>query len=79
MSLIYVAALLVVLFKALSVIACLDVRDFSGCRGQFAGIALFWSVSVPGAVAVALNASQIGGPLLLIALAILAATDRRKT
>lgn len=79
MTAIYLAALLIVLYKALSVIAHLDVRDFAGCRGKFAGIALFWSVAVPGAVAVALNASQIGGPLLLLALAILAATDRRKT
>lgn len=79
MSLIYIAAVLIVIYKALSVIATLDVRDFTGCRGQFAGVALFWSVAVPGAVAVALNAAQIGGPLLLIALAILAATDRRKT
>lgn len=78
MTMIYLAALLVVLYKALSVIAHLDVRDFSGCRGQFAAVALFWSTAVPGAVAVALNAAQIGGPMLLIALAILAATDRRK-
>lgn len=79
MSLIYLTALLIVIYKALTVIAHLDFRDFSGCRGQFAGIALFWAVAVPGAVAVALNAPQIGGPLLLIALAILAMTDRRKT
>jgi len=79
MTMIYVAAVLVVLYKAMSVVAHLDVRDFSGCRGQFVGIALFWAVAVPGAVAVALNAAQIGGPLLLIALAILAMTDRRKT
>lgn len=79
MSLIYLVAMSIVLYKALSVIACLDVRDFTGCRGQFAGIALFWAVAVPGAIAVALNAAQIGGQILLLALAVLAITDRRKT
>lgn len=79
MTMIYLVALLIVLYKAMSVIANLDARDFVGCRGQFAGIAFSWSVAVPGAVAVALDAAHIGGPLLLIALAILAATDRRKT
>lgn len=73
---VFVVAAAFVLSKVIAAAAHLNVKAFIGHRWRFASLAAFWALSGAGAVAVAAGA-PIGGSLLLVALTLLFAADRR--
>lgn len=71
-------ALLIILFKTIHVAAAIDVHRYDGHPLRFAAFAAYWSLLAAGGVGVAAGA-PIGGPLLLVALALRKISDRRRT
>lgn len=77
-TLICLLALVVVVERTIHVAAHLNIHRYTGHRWRFVGLATYWSLLLAGAVATTLGLA-IGGPLLLVALAILKLSDRRRT
>lgn len=71
-------ALLIILLKTIHVAAAIDIHRYAGHPLRFAAFAAYWALLAAGAVAVTVGA-PIGGPLLLIAIALLKISDRRRT
>jgi len=76
LTVLYIAAALVVLWRTLSVIAILDSRAFQGQTWRFVGIACHYALIGAGAVAVILGVGA-GGPLLLGGAAMACLAERR--
>lgn len=78
MTVLLVAAMLVVLNRMICVVGSLDSHRFDGHPLQFAALALHWSLLAVGAVAVSIGMTKVGGPALLVAVALRLLTDRRR-
>nr|MBL8412724.1 hypothetical protein [Dechloromonas sp.] len=76
LTVLYLVAALVVLWRTLAVIAILDARAFRGQLWRFVGIACHYALIGAGAVAVILGVPA-GGPLLLGGTALACIADRR--
>lgn len=71
-----VAALMVV-YHILHIASVIDVRRFEGHPIRFAALAACWTLFAAGALMVCMG-KPIGGPMLLVGLAILSVADRRR-
>lgn len=71
-------ALLIILLKTIHVAAAIDIHRYAGHPLRFAAFAAYWALLAAGAVAVTVG-QPIGGPMLLIAIALLKISDRRRT
>jgi len=71
-------ALLIIFLKTIHVAASIDAYRYNGHPLRFAAFAAYWSLLLTGAVGVVVGA-PIGGPLLLVAIALLKISDRRRT
>lgn len=71
-------ALLIILLKTIHVAAAIDIHRYAGHPLRFAAFAAYWALLAAGSVAVTVGA-PIGGPMLLIAIALLKISDRRRT
>jgi len=71
-------SLIVVLVRTVHVISSIDIHRYTGHWIRFAALGVYWSLLCAGAVAVTVG-QPIGGPMLLIAIALLKISDRRRT
>lgn len=76
-TLLCIVALIIILAKTVRVAARIDVNRYAGHRIRFAAFALYWSLLAAGAVATVAGI-ELGGPILLIALALQKVSDRRQ-
>lgn len=77
LAMLCLAAALVVIHHILHIAATIDVHRFDGHPARFAAMACSWALFAVGALMVCLGQS-IGGPMLLVGLAILVVADRRR-
>lgn len=70
-------ALAIILERTIHVAATLDIHRYAGHRWRFCCLAVYWSLLAAGGLATTLGLA-IGGPLLLLAIALLKISDRRR-
>lgn len=75
-TIVCLSSALFVLIRVVSAASVFNVKAWNGHRWRLVGLASFWAFAGAGAVAVAAGA-PIGGPLLLLAVTLLLASDRR--
>jgi hypothetical protein len=72
-----IVALIIILARTVRVAARMDVHRYTGHRLRFVAFALYWALLAAGAVAITAGI-ELGGPILLIALALQKISDRRQ-
>lgn len=78
MSMICLLAMAIVLYRAICVTATINIQTFEGHAVQFLGLAFHWALAAAGAVAV-VTGQALGGPILLVSIALMILTDRRQS